>query len=98
MKKKPTKRQVNSAIKKIAKTQKENFDASKDLINWKEWAKLMGAVPVNASNVKKYIDGKATFTKKLIGSLPFLKNTLPKMLLRDFYSKENSYFPPKKKK
>lgn len=39
-----------------------------------------------------YIAGKTTFSKQLMYSLPFLMNTLPKALIRDFYKKENDYF------
>ena len=41
--------------------------------------------------VSKYIAGYATFSKQLMYNLPFLNNTLPRMLLRDFYKKENDY-------
>lgn len=41
--------------------------------------------------VSKYIAGFATFSKQLMYNLPFLNNTLPRMLLRDFYKKENDY-------
>ena len=39
----------------------------------------------------KYIAGFATFTKQLMFHLPFINSTLPRMLTRDFYKKENSY-------
>lgn len=42
--------------------------------------------------VSKYISGWAKFSKQLMYALPFLQNTLPRMLLRDFYKKENDYF------
>lgn len=42
--------------------------------------------------VSKYIAGKVTFSKQLMFALPFLQNTLPRMLIRDFYKKENDYF------
>ncbi len=42
--------------------------------------------------VSKYIAGKVDFSKHLMFALPFLMNTLPRMLLRDFYKKENDYF------
>lgn len=42
--------------------------------------------------VGKYIAGVATFSKQLMFNLPFLQNTLVRMLLRDFYKKENNYF------
>jgi len=41
--------------------------------------------------VSKYIAGYARFTKQLMYALPFLQTTLPRMLLRDFYKKENDY-------
>lgn len=39
----------------------------------------------------KYIAGFATFTKQLMFHLPFINGTLPRMLTRDFYKKENNY-------
>lgn len=42
--------------------------------------------------VNKYVAGFARFTKQLAKSLPFMQNTLPRQLLRDFYKKENRYF------
>jgi hypothetical protein len=39
----------------------------------------------------KYIAGFATFTKQLMFHLPFINGTLPRMLTRDFYKKENTY-------
>jgi len=41
--------------------------------------------------VSKYIAGWALISKQLMYNLPFLNNTLPRMLLRDFYKKENDY-------
>ena len=41
--------------------------------------------------VSKYIAGYARFTKQLMFALPWLQTTLPRMLLRDFYKKENDY-------
>lgn len=43
-------------------------------------------------SVSKYIAGKTTFSKQLMFALPFLTNTLPRTLIRDFYKKENDYF------
>jgi len=43
-------------------------------------------------SVSKYIAGKVDFSKQLMFALPFLNNTLPRMLLRDFFKKENDYF------
>lgn len=43
-------------------------------------------------SVSKYISGWSKFSKQLMYALPFLQNTLPRMLLRDFYKKENDYF------
>lgn len=42
--------------------------------------------------VSKYISGWSKFSKQLMYALPFLQNTLPRILLRDFYKKENDYF------
>lgn len=39
-----------------------------------------------------YIAGFVTFTKQLMFNIPWLQQTLPIMLLRDFYKKENAYF------
>ncbi len=41
--------------------------------------------------VSKYIAGWALISKQFMYNLPFLNNTLPRMLLRDFYKKENDY-------
>lgn len=41
--------------------------------------------------VSKYIAGYARFSKQLMFALPFLQQTLPRVLLRDFYKKENDY-------
>ncbi len=41
--------------------------------------------------VSKYISGWVKFSKQLMYALPFLMNTLPRILLRDFYKKENDY-------
>lgn len=41
--------------------------------------------------VSKYIAGVVDFTKQLMYALPWLQTTLPRMLLRDFYKKENDY-------
>lgn len=42
--------------------------------------------------VSKYIAGIATFSKHLMFHLPFLQSTLTRLLMRDFYKKENDYF------
>ena len=39
----------------------------------------------------KYIAGYVTFTKQLMFNLDFFENTLPRMLQRDFFRKENDY-------
>ena len=39
-----------------------------------------------------YIAGFARFSKQMMYQLPFLQNTLQRMLLRDFYKKENAQF------
>lgn len=41
--------------------------------------------------VSHYIAGVVDFTKQLMYALPWLQTTLPRMLLRDFYKKENNY-------
>jgi hypothetical protein len=42
--------------------------------------------------VQNYIAGTVTFTKQMATSLPWLQTTLPRMLMRDYYKKENSLF------
>lgn len=42
--------------------------------------------------VSDYIAGYARFSKQLAFNLPFLQNSLQRMLLRDFYKKENATF------
>ena len=42
--------------------------------------------------VTKYVSGFARFSKQLAKSLPFFQQTLPTMLLREFYKAENSAF------
>lgn len=41
--------------------------------------------------VSHYIAGVVDFTKQLAYALPWLQTTLPRLLLRDFYKKENDY-------
>lgn len=42
--------------------------------------------------VNSYIAGYATFSKQMMKSLPFIENTLTRMMLRDFFKAENSAF------
>jgi len=42
--------------------------------------------------VQQYIAGFSTFTKQMATSLPFLTQTLPRMLMRDYFKVENSLF------
>jgi hypothetical protein len=42
--------------------------------------------------VASYIAGFAVFTKQLLKFLPWMQSTLVRMLLRDFYKKENAQF------
>lgn len=42
--------------------------------------------------VTKYIAGFTRFSKQLAKSLPFYENTLPRMLLREFFKQENNQF------
>ena len=42
--------------------------------------------------VQQYIAGTVTFTKQMATSLPWLQSTLPRMLMRDYYKKENALF------
>jgi hypothetical protein len=44
------------------------------------------------NKVEKYIAGFARFSKQLMTNLGWLQNTLPRLLQRDFYKKENDYF------
>lgn len=43
------------------------------------------------TNTLKYIAGYVTFTKQLLFQAPFFETTLPRMLQRDFFRKENDY-------
>lgn len=43
-------------------------------------------------NTNGYIAGFSVVAKQLFKNLPFLQNTLPRLLLRDFYKAENSAF------
>jgi len=45
-----------------------------------------------AKTVNKFIAAFCRFSKQAIRSLPFLQNTLPRQLLREFYKYENRYF------
>jgi len=42
--------------------------------------------------VNKFIAGFARFSRQITKSLPWLQNTLPRLLMRDFFMKENRYF------
>ena len=42
--------------------------------------------------VNSYIAGYATFSKQMMKSLPFIENTLTRMMLRDFFKAENASF------
>jgi len=42
--------------------------------------------------VQQYLAGFTTFSKQAATSLPFLTGTLPRLLMRDFFKKENSLF------
>ena len=42
--------------------------------------------------VNDYLAGFSTFSKQMLKSLPFMTQTLPRMLTRDFYKAENSIF------
>lgn len=42
--------------------------------------------------VNAYIAGYATFSKQMMKSLPFIENTLTRMMLRDFFKAENAAF------
>lgn len=42
--------------------------------------------------VNDYIAGWARFTKQMLKSLPFMQNTLPRLLLREFFKAENAQF------
>jgi hypothetical protein len=43
-------------------------------------------------NVSNYVAGFVRFSKQLMFQLPWLQTTLTRLLLRDFYKKENDYF------
>jgi hypothetical protein len=42
--------------------------------------------------VNKFIAGFARFSRQIAKSLPWMQNTLPRLLMRDFFMKENRYF------
>lgn len=42
--------------------------------------------------VEEYIAGFTTFSKQIAKSLPWMQQTLPRLLMRDFFKKENSIF------
>ena len=42
--------------------------------------------------VTDYIAGFSTFSKQMVKSLPFITQTLPRLLQRDFFKKENAIF------
>ena len=42
--------------------------------------------------VQQYIAGYVDFTKQMATSLPWLQTTLPRMLMRDYYRRENALF------
>jgi len=42
--------------------------------------------------VNDYIAGFATYSKQMMKSLPWVQNTLPRLLMRSFYEAENSIF------
>lgn len=42
--------------------------------------------------VENYIAGFARFSKQMSKQLPYMQSTLPRLLLRDFYKKENQLF------
>lgn len=46
----------------------------------------------NVQTVNKYVAGYARFAKQFMRNLPFLQNTLPRLLQRDFFKKENRRF------
>lgn len=42
--------------------------------------------------VQNFLAGTVTFSKQMATSLPWLSQTLPRLLMRDFYKKENALF------
>lgn len=46
----------------------------------------------NVQKVQQYLAGTVTFSKQLMKSLPWLQNTLPRLLMRDFFLVENANF------
>ena len=42
--------------------------------------------------VESYIAGFARFSKQMAKQLPYMQSTLPRLLMRDFYKKENALF------
>lgn len=56
---------------------------------------LKGQIDYDLTEVKvvsDYIAGFARFSKQMMAQLPFLQSSLQRMLLRDFYKKENAQF------
>ena len=56
---------------------------------------LKGQIDYDLTEVKvvsDYIAGFARFSKQMMTQLPFLQSSLQRMLLRDFYKKENAQF------
>ena len=56
---------------------------------------LKGQIDYDLTEVKvvsDYIAGFARFSKQMMSQLPFLQSSLQRMLLRDFYKKENAQF------
>ena len=42
--------------------------------------------------VENYVAGFARFSKQMAKQLPYMQTTLPRLLMRDFYKKENGLF------
>lgn len=75
-------------------TYQENTGETNNIARQTEGA-LKGQNEYALTEVKtaaSYIAGFAVFTKQLLKFLPWMQSTLVRMLLRDFYKKENSLF------
>lgn len=63
--------------------------------DWQVEGEEKATIEYNFDNVlllNEYLAGVVTFSKQLMKSLPWLNGTLPRLLLNDFYRKENAEF------
>lgn len=58
------------------------------LVDWSEWSRLLDTKPnqknfINGKEAGRYIGGYKTFIDQLKAAMPFLKETLPRIIKRD---------------